>query len=191
MPTERASQVLSVATAGQYFGEQAVLFDDRRFKCSAGIVELSPDAAAFPARGRRRCLLPGPGGCARDKHGFGATGGCSRASSACSTAAGSGVAAVDAYAALRPALHPDLDSPRIDTAALAYAGSARLPAGDGHVLLLPLARPCPIGTATGRQVEAKPTSAKAPSWQPIDGKLLTLLRDGISDVSDSPTCLCL
>ena len=99
---------------------------------------------------------------------------------------------VPAYCGLQPALHPHLDADRIDVDALSYA-VARLPAELTRTSFYYL-----TGTLSPRykQPEGKfdpvPTKARRRScWRPLPGKLIVLLRDGISDVTDLLTCLCL
>ena len=190
--------VLSVATAGQYFGEQAVLFErPRRFGArAAGEVELfALDAAAFLALVDEDAVFAQALAAAlRDKHGIFARYRrvYARILSLLDSRGFLLSDLVDAYEQLRPALHPGLDSPRIDTGALAYA-VARLPQGVAGTTFYYLCSTLPeLYRQPDDKFEAVPTRARRrSSWRLIEGKLLCLLRDGISDVSDLLTCLCL
>ncbi|MEL6344002.1 MAG: hypothetical protein AAFV53_12860, partial [Myxococcota bacterium] len=95
------------------------------------------------------------------------------------------------YRALHPALHPLLDQQEIDTGALAYAVH-RLPAEvtrttfyflTPHLPTLyvdPDEKFTPVSTRSRRRY----------AWQALPGKVHVLLRDGITDITDLLTCLC-
>lgn len=95
------------------------------------------------------------------------------------------------YRDLQPALHMGLTDRRVDCAALSYA-VARLPATlteTTHYFLtteLPLLYRDPDS-----KFEAIPTrSRRRSTWKALPGKSIVLLRDGISDITDLLTCLC-
>ena len=96
-----------------------------------------------------------------------------------------------AYMELRPALHRGIAEAKIDCAALSYA-VARLPSTVTRTLYYYLAGDLPL---LYREPDAQflPVASAArrrAAWQPFPGKLLMLMRDGISDVTDFLTCLC-
>jgi CRP-like cAMP-binding protein len=99
---------------------------------------------------------------------------------------------VPAYRRLMPALHPQLADERIDVGALAYA-VARLPESVTHTTFYYLCSVLPeIYREPDRMFDVVRTAARRRSaWQPVPGKLVVLLRDGVSDVTDLLTCLCL
>lgn len=101
-------------------------------------------------------------------------------------------ALLPAYRALHPALHPLLDSEQIDTGALAYA-TARLPVGVTNTTFYFLTASLPpLYTDPDEKFTAVPTRARRrAAWALSPGKLLILLRDGMSDITDFLTCLCL
>jgi CRP-like cAMP-binding protein len=96
------------------------------------------------------------------------------------------------YASLRPALHPLLRNERIDVGALSYA-VARLPSELTRTSFYYLAGTLPeLYRDPNAAFEAIETRARRRSaWSPMPGKIFILLRDGISDVTDFLTCLCL
>lgn len=97
-----------------------------------------------------------------------------------------------AYMALHPALHPHLHDERIDVGALAYA-VARVPRGVTRTSFYYLAGSLPaLYCDPDSKFDAVETRARRRSaWTPMPGKTFILLRDGISDVTDLLTCLCL
>jgi CRP-like cAMP-binding protein len=99
---------------------------------------------------------------------------------------------IDAYRDLAPALHPHLESDRIDTGALNYAVN-RLPAGVTRTNFYYLTGDLPpLYSDPDSKFEAVRSRARRRSaWECMPGKLLILLRDGISDVTDFLTCLSL
>lgn len=96
-----------------------------------------------------------------------------------------------AYAALSPALHPALHEPRVDVGALGYA-IARLPGEVTRTTFYYLTGTLPlIYSDPDRKFDAVPTKARRrAAWRAMPGKLIVLLRDGITDVTDLLTCLC-
>ncbi|MEZ6185047.1 MAG: cyclic nucleotide-binding domain-containing protein [Planctomycetota bacterium] len=98
---------------------------------------------------------------------------------------------VDDYRRLRPALHPHLDERRIDTGALAYA-IARLPQTVTQTTFYYLAGSLPSlyhePDTLFPQVSTR--ARRRLAWEVFPSKLMVLLRDGISDITDFLTCLC-
>lgn len=97
-----------------------------------------------------------------------------------------------AYRELRPALHPHLAEDALDLGGLAYA-VPRLPEDVTSTSFYYLTTDLP---PLYRDPDAKfdPVSTKArrrAAWRPMPGKLILLLRDGVSDITDFLTCLCL
>ncbi|RMG08171.1 MAG: cyclic nucleotide-binding domain-containing protein [Planctomycetota bacterium] len=101
-------------------------------------------------------------------------------------------ALIPAYRTLCPALHPLLEDERIDTDALAYA-VARLPEGVTRTTFYYLTTDLPpLYSEPDSKFEAVHTKARRrAAWECMPSKLLILLRDGVSDISDFLTCLCL
>lgn len=99
---------------------------------------------------------------------------------------------VPAYLELEPALHGGIAAERIDVPALSYA-VARLPATVTRTFSWYLAGDLPplYRDAEAQFVPVPSRARRRAAWQPLPGKLLLLLRDGISDVTDLLTCLCL
>lgn len=99
---------------------------------------------------------------------------------------------VQSYRALSPALHPHLASDRIDMAGLLYA-VPRLPDDVTSSCFYYLTADLPALYADpDRKFEPVPTKARRrAAWRLMPGKTLVLLRDGVSDVTDFLTCLCL
>jgi len=97
-----------------------------------------------------------------------------------------------AYAALHPALHPKLHDEEIDTGALGYA-VARLPEAVTRTSIYYLTNVlAPMYQDPDSKFDRADTAARRRSaWQLMPGKTLILLRDGLSDVTDFLTCLCL
>lgn len=96
-----------------------------------------------------------------------------------------------AYRSLHPALHPMLDSPDIDLGALAYA-VARLPSEVTRTsfYFLSSALPPLYANPDDKFLPVSTRARRRSAWQMTPGKLLILLRDGVSDVTDLLTCLC-
>lgn len=95
------------------------------------------------------------------------------------------------YKELCPALHGGLSAAALDTAALSYA-VARLPQEVTRTSFYFLSGDLPP-LYQDPDEQFTPVHCKArrrASWQPIPGKLMVLLRDGISDITDLLTCLC-
>jgi len=99
---------------------------------------------------------------------------------------------VAAYRQLKPALHPRLDDEAIDVGALSYA-IARLPATVTGTTFYYLCSALPeLYSDPDSKFDSVRTRARRRfMWQAMPGKLIGLLRHGISDVTDLLTCLCL
>ncbi len=96
------------------------------------------------------------------------------------------------YTALRPAIHPLAGSPRIDTAALSYV-IRRLPENVTTTFAYLLTDAVPAGLQdTDALFEQVTTEARRRDvWEMLPGSSLVLLRNGISDLVDLVSCLCL
>lgn len=96
------------------------------------------------------------------------------------------------YAALRPAIHPLVDSHRIDTSALGYV-IRRLPRNVTRTFAYLLTDEIPaVYRDTRTLFEHVPTNARRRDvWEMLPGSSLVLLRNGISDLVDLISCLCL
>ncbi|MCW8140267.1 MAG: cyclic nucleotide-binding domain-containing protein [Planctomycetota bacterium] len=97
-----------------------------------------------------------------------------------------------AYRELSPALHPHLASDRLDLGGLAYA-VPRLPEDVTSTCFYYLTADLPaLYRDPDEKFAAVVTRARRrAAWRLMPGKLLVLLRDGISDITDFLTCLCL
>ncbi|MEZ4317846.1 MAG: cyclic nucleotide-binding domain-containing protein [Myxococcota bacterium] len=98
-----------------------------------------------------------------------------------------------AYRKLKPALHRHCNSDEIDFAALHYAVK-RLPTTVSSTFVWFVTDDCPphYAEAAARMFEdVTPAARRRASWEMIPGKALILLRDGISDLLDLVTCLCI
>lgn len=97
------------------------------------------------------------------------------------------------YQALQPALHPLVCEPtEIDFAALEYA-VRRLPANVTRVFAFLLTDQLPEGFCPPQAYFPDvPTAARRRDiWETLPGKNVVLLRDGMSDLIDLVSCLCL
>lgn len=97
------------------------------------------------------------------------------------------------YRALRPALHPKLESSELDVDALRYA-VLRLPPEVTRTTFYFLTDTLPVlySDPDAKFTPVSPGKARRRSlWQLMGGKLLVLTRDGQADVMDLLTCLCL
>lgn len=97
-----------------------------------------------------------------------------------------------AYRELSPALHPRLAGAALDLGALSYA-VPRLPDDVTSTAFYYLTTDLPLQYRDPDQ-KFEPVATKArrrAAWRPMPGKLIVLLRDGLSDVTDFLTCLCL
>jgi CRP-like cAMP-binding protein len=192
------ADVVSVATAGQYFGEQAPLFGrPRRLSARAhGPVTtfvLSGDAFLELVE-ENTVFAQALGNALRDKHGVFARYQhlYARILALLDRRAFLLSDLVPAYRQLCPALHPALESDAIDVGALGYA-VARLPEGVTSTSFYYMCSSLPeLYRRPSTKFEPVMTKARRrASWRPLEGKLITLVRDGISDVTDMLTCLSL
>ena len=96
------------------------------------------------------------------------------------------------YRPLAPALHRGVNSDALDAAALSYA-LKRLPPNVTRCLSWFLVDDLPyIYSTAAETLEALPTDARRRAiWRMLPGKNLVLLRDGLSDLLDLITCLCI
>jgi hypothetical protein len=96
------------------------------------------------------------------------------------------------YTALEPAIHPLVHSHRIDTSALAYV-IRRLPHNVTRTFAYLLTDEIPaVLRDTDALFEPVPTDARRRDvWEMLPGSSLVLLRNGISDLVDLISCLCL
>lgn len=190
--------IISVATPGQYFGEQAALFErPRRLGARAAepvVAYVLEDEAFLRLIAEDAVFAQALGNALRDKHGIFASYQhlYARILALLDRRAFLLSDLVDAYRQLSPALHPHLAADAIDVGALGYA-VARLPEGvtgtSFHYM-------CSALPELYREPDSKfePVSTQArrrATWRPLDGKLITLVRDGITDVTDLLTCLSL
>ncbi|MEZ0228147.1 MAG: cyclic nucleotide-binding domain-containing protein [Planctomycetota bacterium] len=97
------------------------------------------------------------------------------------------------YKALKPALHPFIDSSQLDVDALRYA-VMRLPPEVTRTTFYFLTDSLPVlySDPDTKFTPISPGKARRRSlWQLMAGKVLVLTRDGLADVTDFLTCLCL
>lgn len=186
-------------TAGHYFGERAALFEEARSTevralehvraaCIPGerVVELLRESSAF-AQALGKIL--------RDKQGIFTPFDRFRAELLRAVGEGSVDLArlVPHYRRLEPALHPLAASwDQVDFGALAYA-VRRLPENVTRTLAFYLTETLPFLYADpDRRFRGVPTEARRRAvYEMIPGKNMVLIRDGLSDLVDLVTCLCL
>jgi len=98
------------------------------------------------------------------------------------------------YLKLRPALHRHCSDPNtIDFSALHYA-VRRLPDNVSRTFVWFVTDDCPPHyehASTRLFTDVTPKARRRVTWEMIAGKSLVLLRDGISDLLDLVTCLCI
>ena len=186
-------------TAGHYFGERAALFEEPR---SVEVRAIEP-VRALAMTGERFLRLirestafaQALGSILRDKQGIFTP--FDRFRVELLRAVGRG--AVDLarllplYRDLAPALHPLANSPDVvDVAALNYA-VRRLPANLTRTLSYYLTQSLPrLYADPDARFEAVPTAARRRAvYEMMPGKNMVLIRDGVSDLADLVTCLCL
>lgn len=190
---------VSTITAGHYFGERAALFAEPR-RHDARVLD---DARVWSLGGERflrliresRTFALALGDILRDKQGL------FEAFDRFLAEIGHAVSLGDLpfrrtvamYRALEPALHPLAGDPeRIDFGALAYA-TRRLPANVGRTLTwfltdnLPHLYSDPDATFRAMPSDVRPRAV----YELLPGKNMVLLRDGLSDLIDLVSCLCL
>ncbi len=98
------------------------------------------------------------------------------------------------YRELKPALHRHATDPeRIDFAALGYA-VRRLPSNVMRTFVWFITDDCPEHYSQAAEqlfADVTPRARRRVTWEMIPGKSMVLLRDGISDLLDLVTCLCI
>lgn len=190
--------VIAVATPGQYFGEQASLFERPRrlgARAQGDVLLFVLEGDAFlDLVATDQVFAQSLGNALRDKHGIFASYQhlYARILSLLDRRAFLLSDLVPAYRQLLPALHPQLASDAIDVGALGYA-VARLPEGVTSTSFYYLCSALPeIYRDPNDKFEPVATKARRrAAWRPLEGKLIALLRDGITDVTDMLTCLSL
>ena len=191
------AQPLSTIEAGQYFGERAVLFERPRglFTRAAAPCEL----LELPARVFLEMVDSEPAfrsaiaDALRHTHGIFSAYQRLRARVMTLISRGDFTVSdlVDAYRDVRPALHPGVDDEHIDIGALGYA-VARLPSTITHTSFIYCCTSLPVLYHEDVLTELVYTRARRRAgWQVLPGKLVTLLRDNLTDPLDLITCLCL
>lgn len=196
---DASSEVVGLVTRGHYFGERAVLFNEPRTR----IVRVSsPTAHVMWMEGERflRLMEQSPifaqamGHLLREKQKIFV------AFDHFMAALQHGVAEghidfhtlVERYRALKPALHAMMDSPELDIGGLSYA-LKRLPDNITQTFMWFLADDLPgIYEQPQRYFRAVPTDARRRTvYEMMPGKSIVLLRDGLSDLIDLISCMCL
>lgn len=188
-----------VVTAGHYIGERAALFQEAR----AVRVEAIDRVRALTIPGDRFVRLvhestafaQALGSILRDKQGIFLPFARFRVALLQEVSAGS----VDLrrllplYEALRPALHPHASDPvTLDVGALSYA-VRRLPADVTRTFAYYLTDTLPEQySSPDQRFSPIPTEARRRAvYEMLPGKSMVLVRDGISDMVDFVSCLCL
>lgn len=190
---------LRTISQGHYFGERAALFEEER----SAEVRAATQVRALSISGERFLRLihestpfaQALGNILRDKQGIFTPFDRFRAELFRSVGRGH----VDLhrlmplYLKLEPALHPHAaDRGTVDTGALAYAVQ-RLPENVTRTLAFYLTETLPaLYSEPDRRFDAIGTSARRRAvYEMIPGKCMVLVRDGLSDLVDLITCLCL
>jgi Cyclic nucleotide-binding domain len=195
-PRERP---LGVLEAPRFFGERAALFDEVR----PVTVRALTQAVCYSIEAERFLLLlredvtfaQALGELLRDKRAIFAAFDRFRAELLHGVATGeiSLKRLLPLYRALEPALHPRLaDEREIDWGALSYA-VRRLPENVGRTLMFFLTDELPeFYSALAPSFRSVPTDVRPRSvYEMLPGKSIVILRDGLSDLIDLVTCLCL
>ena len=190
---------LRVITSGHYFGERAVLFEERRgleIRAAEPVRALSIPGERFLALiEESTAFAQALGNILRDKQGIFTPFDRFRAELLRAVGRGSVDLArlLPLYRALDPALHPHAgDEGTIDVGALTYAVH-RLPDNVTRTLAYYVTETLPaLYSDPDTRFTAVPTVARRRSvFEMIPGKNMVLIRDGISDLVDLITCLCL
>jgi hypothetical protein len=194
---EPSGNVRMSVQPGHYFGERAALFEERRrYTARArGAVRGSrlPGDEFLTTFERSPGFAQAFGRILREKHGLFAAFDAFMAK--LFRAISEGDLDIDRlvplYLAMEPALHPNARAEQVDIGALSYA-VRRLPANVGTTFLWFLTDDVPpIHGAPDRAFRPIPTAARPRStWEMLPGKSMVLLRDGISDLIDFLSCLC-
>ena len=190
---------INLIEPGHYFGERAVLFDEGR-RCSArALGEVSCHALEgehfLALLDRSPVFARALGQILREKQGVFVAFDRFMAELLHGVAEGKVdfSALMRRYKALEPALHPHLNKPaEIDFAALAYA-VRRLPQHTSRTLVWFMADELPLLYSTP---EKNFTAVTTPGrrraiYEMMPGKSIIFLRDGMSDLIDLLSCLCL
>jgi len=194
----RPPKRLHTITAGHYFGERAALFEEVR---SAEVRTLEPSIVGCISGERFIRLLAEStafsqafGKILRDKQGVFTP--FDRFQTELLRAVGSGSVdlsrLVPFYRTLEPALHPLASRDGVDHGALMYA-VRRLPQNVTRTLAFYLTETLPsLYVDPDRRFQPVATEARRRAvYEMIPGKNMVLIRDGLSDLVDLVTCLCL
>jgi len=190
---------LRIITAGHYFGERAALFEEGRTAevraVEASRVGCLPGERLVALMGESTAFAQALGKILRDKQGIFAPFDRFRTELLRSVGEGSVELArlLPHYRMLEPALHPNAASDtEIDPGALVYA-VRRLPENVTRTLAFYLTETLPsLYVDPDRRFVAVPTPARRRAvYEMIPGKNMVLIRDGLSDLVDLVTCLCL
>ncbi len=196
-PSRGEDRVLGRVGEGHYFGERRALFDQPRAFDIRAVTDV--EGVRFSGAALRDMLHRSPpfawslARILRDKQGLFMH--FERFVTEVSRDAGRGYLViprlVPLYRRLRPALHRGAGSSEIDFGALDYA-IPRLPDGITTTLSLFLTEELPwLYSAPDQTFEAVPTQARRRTvYRMMPGKLLVLLRAGMSDLLDLVCCLC-
>jgi len=189
----------NVVRSGHYFGERAALLNQGRTHGARAVTKVR----CWALSGRRLLGLIGSytvfaqafGTILRDKHGVFLPLERFVAEVARSLSEGRFPMGrlLQLYRTLEPALHPRLNDPEVlDLGALNYA-VRRLPDNLTSTLSWYFTDDIPaLYTNPGRLFEEVPCVARRRSvWQMLPGKNMVLLRNGLTDILDFLTCLCL
>lgn len=194
---EPSGNVRTTVQPGHYFGERAALFDERRRYTARARGDVQGSRLAgdefLAIFERSPGFAQAFGRILREKHGLFAAFDAFMAK--LFRAISEGELDIDRlvplYLAMEPALHPDARKEQIDIGALSYA-VRRLPASVGTTFLWFLTDDVPpIHGSPDRAFLPIATAARPRStWEMLPGKSMVLLRDGISDLIDFLSCLC-
>ena len=188
----------TVIHAGHYFGERAALFDGpRAFDVRAdGPVRVAtlPGEVLIALLRDQPAFAHAMGQMLREKQGIFTA--FDRFLAALGNGAAQGRIEISdllaLYLPLNPALHPHAQQAPIDFGALGYA-LARLPDNIGSSLTLLLTEDVPwLYRRCAETFEPVRTRARRRSvYEMMPGKSMVVLRDGMSDLVDLVTCLCI
>ncbi len=184
---------------GHYFGERAAIFDiprvyDARASTVVRVAALQPQTLHQLLRSQP-AFAQALGAVLREKHGILLPFERFLTELRHSAAKGHVVIArlLYRYRQLNPALHPHAQDPnRIDFGALSYA-LARLPDNIGDTLTLMLTENMPYLYSQPKSAfKAVGTAARRRTvYEMMPGKSMVVMRDGLSDLVDLITCLCI
>jgi len=188
----------NVVRAGHYFGERAALLSQGRTHGARAVTKVRCWVLAGPRLLDLIAAYPvfaqAFGTILRDKHGIFLPLEKFVAEVARSLSDGSFPMGrlLELYKTLEPALHPGLNDPALDLGALSYA-VRRLPENLTSTLSWYFTDDIPaLYTEPGQMFPEVATAARRRSvWQMLPGKNMVLLRNGLTDILDFLTCLCL